>query len=175
MPEKLSKPSAFISEMTFSGGDKFILEENEKVIIVGPNNSGKSQSLREILSICQNGVKPTNLVVSNLSVSKSGDVEALRNFLEDNADLVDDIFRFEDWHIRENYLQFWQQPFLTRGIAGGFVRKIAADDRLRICDQQNSIAPGDQKSKPQHVLYDDEVLMNLFNLALRISLLTIFP
>lgn len=159
MPEKLSKPSAFISEMTFSGGDKFILEENEKVIIVGPNNSGKSQSLREILSICQNGVKPTNLVVSNLSVSKSGDVEALRNFLEDNADLVDDIFRFEDWHIRENHLQLWQQPFLTRGIAGGFVRKIAADDRLRICDQQNSIAPGDQKSKPQHVLYDDEVLM----------------
>ncbi|XOV86908.1 MAG: hypothetical protein ACFHX7_18315 [Pseudomonadota bacterium] len=58
MPEGLSKPSAFISEITFSGGDKFVLKENEKVIIVGPNNSGKSQSLREILSICQNGVKP---------------------------------------------------------------------------------------------------------------------
>lgn len=159
MPEGLSKPSAFISEMTFSGGDKFALTENEKVIIVGPNNSGKSQSLREILSICQNGVKPSNLVVTDLAVSKSGDVEELRKFLADNADLVDDIYRFEDWHIRENHLQFWQQPFLTRGIAEGFVRKIAADDRLRICDQQNSIAPGDQKSKPQHVLYDDEELM----------------
>jgi hypothetical protein len=30
---------------------------------------------------------------------------------------------------------------------------------LQICDQQSSIAQGDQKSKPQHVLYDDEILM----------------
>ena len=159
MSECFSKPSASISEIIFSGGDKFVLRENEKVIIVGPNNSGKSQSLREILSICQNGVKPHNLVVTNLTVSKSGSVEELRKFLEGNADLVGDVYRFEDWQIRENHLQFWQQPFLTRGMAGGFIRKIAADDRLRICDQQNSIVPGDQKSKPQHVLYDDEVLM----------------
>ncbi len=30
-----------------------------------------------------------------------------------------------------------------------------AKGRLAICEVQNSIAPGDQKSKPQHVLYDD--------------------
>lgn len=159
MSESFSKPSASISEIVFSGGDTFALKEDEKVIIVGPNNSGKSQSLREILSICENGVKPNSLVVTNLTVSKSGDVEELRKFLADNADLVGEMYRLEDWQIRENLLQFWGQPFLTRGMAGGFIRKIAADDRLRICDQQNSIAPGDQKSKPQHILYDDEVLM----------------
>ncbi|WP_144049362.1 hypothetical protein [Vreelandella massiliensis] len=159
MSGSFSKPSASISEIVFSGGNTFALKEDEKVIIVGPNNSGKSQSLREILSICENGVKPNNLVVTNLTVSKSGNVEELRKFLADNADLVGEMYRFEDWQIRENVLQFWGQPFLTRGMAGGFIRKIAADDRLRICDQQNSIAPGDQKSKPQHILYDDEVLM----------------
>ncbi|WP_110636356.1 ATP-dependent nuclease [Salinicola salarius] len=160
MSESFSKPSASISGLVFSGGDTFALKKDEKVIIVGPNNSGKSQSLREILSICENGVKPNNLVVTNLTVSKSGGVEELRKFLADNADLVGEMYRFEDWQIRENLLQFWGQPFLTRGMAGGFIRKIAADDRLRICDQQNSIAPGDQKSKPQHILYDDEVLMD---------------
>ncbi len=153
------KPSASISKVVFSGGNTFSLKENEKIIIVGPNNSGKSQSLREILSICENGVKPNNLVVTDLTVYKSGDVEDLRQFLADNADLVGEIYRFEDWQIRESFLNFWAQPFLTRGIAGGFIRKIAADDRLRVCDQQNSIAPGDQKSKPQHILYDDEVIM----------------
>jgi hypothetical protein len=160
MSEYFCKPSASISEIVFSGGDTFVLKENEKIIIVGPNNSGKSQSLREILAICQSGVKPQNLVVTNLTVSKSGGVEELRKYLEANADLVDDIYRFEDWQIREKDLQFWEQPLLTRGMAGGFIRKISADDRLRICDQQNSISPGEQKSKPQHILYDDEALMD---------------
>lgn len=160
MSESFSKPSASISELVFSGGDTFALKEDEKVIIVGPNNSGKSQSLREIFSICENGIKPNNLVVTNLTVSKSGDFKDLRKFLADNADLIGETFRFGDWQITERLLQYWESPFLIAGLAGGFIRKIAADDRLRICDQQNSIAPEDQKSRPQHILYDDEVLMN---------------
>ena len=96
MSESFSKPSASISELVFSGGDTFALKEDEKVIIVGPNNSGKSQSLREIFSICENGIKPNNLVVTNLTVSKSGDFKDLRKFLADNADLIGETFRFGD-------------------------------------------------------------------------------
>lgn len=40
-----------ISEITFSSGVKININEKEKIIIVGSNNSGKSQSLRDIYSV----------------------------------------------------------------------------------------------------------------------------
>jgi energy-coupling factor transporter ATP-binding protein EcfA2 len=153
------KPSVSISNLGFSGGNSFALRPNEKIILVGPNNSGKSQSLREIFSICQNGKKERTTVIAELELSKSGTADELRKFLEDEADYVAGAYRYEDWQIPENQVRFWTQPYLIHGLSQGFIKKIAADDRLKICEQQNSIAPGDQKSKPQHVLYDDEALM----------------
>lgn len=153
------KPSVSISDIEFSGGNRFALRPNEKIILVGPNNSGKSQSLREILAVCKNGKKERTMVIADLEISKSGTADELRKFLEDEADYVDGAYRYEDWQIPEDHVQFWGRPYLIHGLTQGFIKKIAADDRLKICEQQNSIAPGDQKSKPQHVLYDDEALM----------------
>ena len=153
------KPSASIAKIVFSGGSEFSLDPKEKVMLVGPNNSGKSQSLREILSLSQNEKKERPLVVSEVQISKAGNAEDLREFLENKGSFVNGAYRYEDWTIPEHQINFWSQPYLIHSLLHGFIKKIAADDRLTICAQQNSIAPGDQKSKPQHVLYDDEALM----------------
>jgi energy-coupling factor transporter ATP-binding protein EcfA2 len=71
------KPKATLAEITFSGGDKVELSENEKVILVGPNNSGKSQSLREIVQICQSGNTNQCLVVNDLKLKKIGNAKEL--------------------------------------------------------------------------------------------------
>lgn len=153
------KPSVSISKLVFSGGNSFALSPNEKIILVGPNNSGKSQSLREILATSMKGKKERTIVIAELELSKTGTIEELRKFLEDEADYVTEVYRYKDWQVPENHIQFWEQPYLIHGLSQGFIKKIAADDRLTICEQQSSIAPTDQKSKPQHVLYDDEALM----------------
>jgi hypothetical protein len=153
------KPSISISKLSFSGGSTFTLGPNEKVILVGPNNSGKSQSLREILAICQDGKKERSVVVADIELEKAGSEADLRKFLESEAELVSGVYRHEDWQLHENHIQFWKLPYLQHGLSLGFIRKIAADERLKICEQQSSIAPGDHKSKPQHILYDDEALM----------------
>lgn len=155
-----NKPSVSIEKMVFSGGSEFSLGPKEKIIIVGPNNSGKSQSLREILSLAQNENKPIPLVLSQIIISKTGSLDDLRKFFESEGTYVNGMYRHEDWQIHENILSVWNQPNLRQGLAHGFLKKIAADDRLLICDQQNSIAPGDQKSKPQHILYDNQSLMD---------------
>lgn len=159
-PVAVKKPTVSISKILFSGGSNFVLQPNDKVILVGPNNSGKSQSLREILSICQHGKKERPVVIAEIELSKSGSTDELRKFLDDKADYVNDMYRHGDWQIHESHVQYWAQSYLLHGLLLGFLKKIAADDRLKICEQQNSIAPGDQKSKPQHVLYDDEALMS---------------
>lgn len=158
-PTTLTKPIATISRLKFSGGDSFELGPNEKVILVGPNNSGKSQSLREILAISQKGKDERTLVLEELEISKTGDNEALRQFLESKADLVDGHYRNKNWQLPEHHIQFWSNDFLIHGLAQGFIKNIAAKERLTICDQQLSVSPGEHKSQPQHVLYDDEALM----------------
>jgi ABC-type cobalamin/Fe3+-siderophores transport system ATPase subunit len=156
-----------ISKISFSGGDTFQLNPNEKIIIVGPNNSGKSQSLREIMAITQNGTNERTVVVTELEIEKNGSSNDLKQFLEDNAQFVDSQYRFNNWHIYEGHIQFWDQSYLTQGLAAGYIKNIAANDRLAICNQQKSISPGDQKSKPQHILYDDEALMNKISLLFK--------
>lgn len=155
----LPKPSASISRLGFSGGNSFELKPNEKVILVGPNNSGKSQTLREILAICQKGKSERHLVLAELKIDKTGDVNTLKLFLESKADFVDGNYRFKNWQLPEKHVQFWNNDFLIHGLSAGFIKNIAANERLNICNPQPSIAPGDQKSQPQHVLYDDEALM----------------
>jgi energy-coupling factor transporter ATP-binding protein EcfA2 len=158
-PTTLTKPTATISRLKFSGGDSFELGPNEKVILVGPNNSGKSQSLREILAISQKGKDERTLVLKELEIAKTGDNEALRQFLESKADLVNGHYRNKNWQLPEQHIQFWSNDFLIHGLAQGFIKNIAAKERLTICDQQLSVSPGEHKSQPQHVLYDDEALM----------------
>lgn len=160
MEYKLNKkPTASISELSFSGGNTFQIKSNEKVILVGPNNSGKSQSLREIVSICQEGKTERSLVVNGLKISKEGSLEELKKFLETEADFIGNQYNYKSWQLNENHIQFWSQAYLKGQILQGFIKNIAANDRLAICNQQTSISSGAQKTKPQHVLYDDEQLM----------------
>ena len=153
------RPAASISKIAFSGGQVFDFDPNEKIIIVGPNNSGKSQILREILSISQNPDHYRSVVIEKMEIKKTGAAKDLAEFLGSEADYVDEHYRYKDWQIPTSHVVNWDQPYLRHSLAAGYIRNIAANDRLDICSQQKSISPGEQKSKPQHILYDDENLM----------------
>ncbi len=154
-----TKPTASISQLTFSDGSSFQINDRDKIILVGPNNCGKSQSLREIESICGDGKKDHTLVVKGLLISKQGTSEDLKSFLDAHADYVGDTYRYKNWRMHEGHISRWKLDYLTGNILQGYVKNIAANDRLAICNQQPGISPGDQKTKPQHVLYDDDTLM----------------
>jgi energy-coupling factor transporter ATP-binding protein EcfA2 len=154
------KPKATLAEIIFSGGSKVELCGSEKVILVGPNNSGKSQSLREIVQICQTGNKNQSLVIKDLKLHKHGNSKDLLSYLTENSDKFQNQFQISDYLIHESNVQFWDKsPYLINGLHVGSIKNIAANERLNICNQQNSISAGQLKSKPQHVLYDDEDLM----------------
>ena len=154
------KPTASISRLTFSGGNSIDLKPSDKIVLVGPNNSGKSQSLREINETASGAEHTRTLVIKSMDVRKVGSVEGLQKFLSAKATYVDGVYSYKDWRIREDRIRYWDNPYLTLGLAPGFMKNIAADDRLMICNVQGSISPTDQKSKPQHVLYDDPELMS---------------
>ena len=154
-----AKPSASVSKLTFSDGHSIDLGSKDKVIIVGPNNSGKSLSLREIHAIASRGHRARTLAVKSMEMEKFGTIEDLREFLESEASLSNDVYSYNDWQLHQSSIERWSNDFIVKDLTSGFIKNITASNRLGICDVQASISPNEQKSKPQHVLYDSDSLM----------------
>ena len=157
----MTKPTASISSITFSDGKIIDLEPNEKLMLVGPNNSGKSLTLREMVKSISGQKRDfqRNLVVKDLSLAKSCNSATLRGYLEEVGTFRDQYFQVENWRVHENQIPDWDQPHLLGGLAPGFIKNIAAETRLGITAMQDNISHGDPKLVPQHVLYDDDTLM----------------
>lgn len=154
------QPSVYLRRLVFSGGDEISFLPNEKILIVGANNSGKSKTLREIDELCSAGAQaPPRVVLREVVLEKVGKLSDLEIYLGKHAVEIDSIYRIRDWSVHKSNLPFWGHDYLVNGLAAGFVRNITAKDRLLICEQQQSIGPTDPMSKPQHVLYQDDALM----------------
>ena len=158
-PNEIKKPSASISRIVFSGCQSIDFKPSDKILLVGPNNSGKSLSLRELYEIASNGDQARTRAVKNMEMEKIGSSEDLQRFLEKEATWSDATYRYKDWQLHEGGIRRWDNSHLTNGLAPGFIKNIAAAERLEICKVQPSISPTQQKSKPQHILYDDSKLM----------------
>jgi len=172
-----TKPSVSISKITFSGGQDINFSPNEKIIIVGPNNSGKSQTLREITQRLNHRNASQTIVVESLEVSKIGTSDDLKKYLEENANVVGEIYRHKNWSLHKSNTSLWEQPLLHPQLSNGFIKNISANDRLAICDLQQSTGDTDERTKPQHLLYESSQLMerisglfkNAFGLDLMIN------
>lgn len=159
MTHASTMPRVSISKLTFSGGDVFAIKEDEIIILVGPNNSGKSQTLREIVKLSGSKPSDSTKVITNLELDNQGTVTELRAFLDANAQLINDSYHYGTWHIGNMHLGFWKKDYLFGSIVNAYVKNITANDRLSICEQQDSISPDAPKTKPQHILYDNSALM----------------
>jgi len=74
----------WISEIEFNDGTKIELGADEIVVFVGPNNAGKSATLKESLSLLKSKVnnKHNTKVLKNLTISKKGDETSFESFVE---------------------------------------------------------------------------------------------
>lgn len=52
------KMGGYISKLVFNNGLEISIKENDIVVFVGPNNAGKSQSLKDIYELCDNKKQP---------------------------------------------------------------------------------------------------------------------
>lgn len=158
----ITKPTATISKISFSGGQTISLDPSSKLLVVGPNNSGKSKALREIEEFV--GVSPAKdgaVVISDAEVEKNCDSAALLAYLDENATYQagNQQYFLGSWAVHKNHLKHWDQPCL-RTLHAGFLKRIGAEERLALSKPQQAVSIDEQKSKPQHVLYYDDPLMS---------------
>lgn len=70
MQKDEEKLGGYISKLIFNNGLEISINENDIVIFVGPNNAGKSQSLKDIYDLCE--TKKSTIVVNDIEIIKRG-------------------------------------------------------------------------------------------------------
>ncbi|MDI9222513.1 AAA family ATPase [Pantoea sp. EA-12] len=154
------KPSVYVEEITFSDGQTFIFNQKDKVIYVGPNNSGKSQTLREIVELNASDAITKGTVIHEIKLVKQGTQDDLVNFLLTHGTLSNDHYNYGALTIHTSWLYPWGNGSKLTYIHPMFMKNISANDRLSICNQQSSIRRDEPKTKPQHILYESAALMS---------------
>ena len=63
------KAGGYISRITFNNGESLDISRDDIVIFVGPNNAGKSQSLKDIYTLSEQKMPTT--VISDINITKN--------------------------------------------------------------------------------------------------------
>lgn len=159
-----------VEKILFSGGQIVNFNKNDKVIIVGPNNSGKSQTLREIIELVSTEAISSGSVIKELKINKIGEFESFLDFLNENAKIdKDSYYSLGKMRAHQSWLRSWNDKNKLTNIHMLFLNNITANDRLHICNQVEHVHSEAEVKKPQHSLYEDPELLarvsNLFKKA----------
>jgi hypothetical protein len=126
----------FIGSIKFSGGEKLTLADNSILVIVGPNNAGKSSALRELRDHIQDS-RPFGPVLSGAEVRVSGNVESFKKQIiaaglpTDKSGVVS--IGNSDYAISDVDSEF-RRGFVGSKAIPFFVSYLGAEERLKLAD-----------------------------------------
>ena len=146
------KAGGYISKIHFNNGETVEIAENDIVIFVGPNNAGKSQSLKDIYSLSEKDI-PT-VVITNIEIEKS------------STPISDVLSRVSVGNNHGNYIEYqymgrpmgiwsYSDDSFAKGKNYGnyrdlFVANLDTSARLTICQPPQNIRRDEPKTHPIH-------------------------
>jgi len=147
----------WLNEIVFSDNSRISIDKDDIIVFVGPNNAGKSASLKESASLLQSKNGKGN-VIKDIAIKKSGDDNNLILFLE----------TFFKKHITTNPLPSYRgfgfdiyesnAKSHWNNIENGlgelvkvFVNTLSTEERLKAANPPNSIKITSQE--PQHPIH----------------------
>lgn len=160
------KPRVAISNLTFSDGSDVPVSPNDVVLVVGPNNAGKSAALRAIRDKLQSAANKSP-VLKSLQVQRTGSLEEFSNWLlgwtvrQIESPPENPIYQALGHALHQSQaLNEWQRADqMLGGLARWFCHLLSADERLQICNPPGNIALArDNPSHPIHFLLRDDKL-----------------
>ena len=149
---KKIKVAGYISKIYFNNGTHVDIQQNDIIIFVGPNNAGKSQSLKDIYTLSSKKYPTT--VVSDITIKK---------YPTQIKDLLDNIAPKQHEGSYTSYNVLGQKFIYNEGIndlfienpyfidfRNLFVANLDTTARLTICNAPNNINRNAPKHHPIH-------------------------
>jgi predicted ATPase len=157
--EITSNPRVWIREATFSDGSKVALNFDDIVVLVGPNNSGKSVALKNIEQKAKEKASST-VVVTSVELAIDGDQAQLCKWLERNSrknisNPSNPTFTRMGASVNESQAKSWWTDYGNglHGLAMFFVYLLTTDARLGAANPAPNIAlTRDPMTHPIHYL-----------------------
>lgn len=162
----LKQPRVAISRLVFSDGTDITITPNDIVLVVGPNNAGKSAALRAIRDKLQNASHKSP-VLSSIEVARSGSLAEFSNWLlgwtvkqaESQPDNPILQALGHALHQSQAHSEWQRSDNVLGGLARWFCHLLSADERLQICNPPGNIALArDNPNHPFHFLLRDDKL-----------------
>lgn len=147
------KAGGYISKLKFNTDETLKVKENDIVVFVGPNNSGKSQSLKDIYTLSSK--KLSTIVVSDIEITKSeGSILPVLQSISNGHDYGS----YMNYSVLGHSINYWKgasdSSFLKNSYYGEFrdlfVVNLDTAARLNICIPPNSINRNATKQHPIH-------------------------
>ncbi|PWK38678.1 ATP-dependent nuclease [Cupriavidus plantarum] len=151
-----------IESVTFSGGQTVEFGPSDIVVIVGPNNAGKSATLRELHARLHQapGVQlPDWVVLTDMTIRKTESVDAVWEFIRRvgmrSPRPHENMYQLAGISAHEGTANdFVQNRYTLTPLSGWFVAYIDASSRLTLAQSQEAIDFGMQApSHPMHRLH----------------------
>lgn len=146
------KAGGYISRITFNNGDVMDIEQNDIVIFVGPNNVGKSQSLKDIYALTS-GNKPTTVIADIVINKRAIPLSSAFNGISTGENRGSHML----YSILGHQITLWDhsdQDFQATPFFGDyrdlFVANLDTSARLTICNAPSNIARNAAKKHPIH-------------------------
>ena len=147
------KAGGYISRLEFNTGESLDIKQNDIVVFVGPNNAGKSQSLKDIYTLSSK--KISTIVVSDIEITKSE--ESLLPLLQ-SLSSGNDQGSYTNYSVLGHGINYWKESsdssFLKDSYYGEFrdlfVANLDTAARLKICTPPNNINRNASKQHPIH-------------------------
>src|SRR5690349_12487817 len=118
----------WVSQLEFNDGTRVEIDKNDIVVFVGPNNAGKSVTLKEIQTSIQNSGVSRHIVRSRV-LQNEGDVDDVNAFLRESG-LVEEVNSFPNknysghgYNVNSGNIPDWWANLERglEGLAGAFV------------------------------------------------------
>jgi len=178
----MNTPSVWIESARFSDNSVVEFSDREIVVFVGPNNSGKSASLKDILNKVQDPLTKSN-VVKEISIKREGDLNELLSWLkvvskESEDDPSNPAYSRLGGRVHVSQARiFWDanQAGLQK-LASFFIYHLSTESRLQAADPAPIISlTNDPLTHPIHYLqkYDNKehIVSKYFNKAFGLDLI----
>lgn len=158
----LPRPQVHVASATFSDDCEVSFGDNDIVLIVGPNNSGKSEALRGIWDLLREEHR-LGRVVTKLSIGTNCTPEAALEWFRSHADYVSkekDPAVAGPWgNATESFLLSVMRGGTLQGLFGYFAVFLTTVERI---ESANAVGPFNHDVRhhglPLHLLFKDEEL-----------------
>lgn len=164
-------PGICLSEIDFNDDTKIDrINKNDIVIFVGPNNVGKSQTLKDIY----NGLADQpSTILKRIHPYKWGNINKIKELIKDIGSYNR---QMNQYYVMGGYINFDNIEYTMgeacenhRDLRDLFVCDLNTETRLSVCHPAESITPNDSKTHPIHYLaFSPEVrkkFSKYFNMA----------